>query len=153
MSTVQVGDRAPDFELADHDGQPVSLAALLASGPLVLYFYPQDDTPGCTREACGFRDVHAEFHDAGARVVGVSGDSPETHRRFRERHGLPFSLLADVGGDLRCAFGVPRTLGLLPGRVTYVIDREGIVRHVFNSQLFADRHVREALSTVRHLVG
>ena len=148
-SGVQIGDRAPEFTLPDQDGKPASLADLLAQGPLVLYFYPKDDTPGCTVEACSFRDEHQAFADAGARVVGVSSDDVESHRRFAEKCRIPFRLLSDQRGELRARFGVPRTLGLIDGRVTYVIDSKGIVRHRFDSLLRARKHVEEALRLVR----
>src|SRR6476659_5205996 len=134
METLKVGDRVPSFTLPDQDGKAVSLEELLTSGCLVLYFYPKDDTPGCTVEACSFRDQHQDLLEAGACVVGVSSDDVDSHRRFATKYGIPFRLLADKGGKLRKQFGVPKTLGLLDGRVTYVIDRQGVIRHIFNSQ-------------------
>ena len=148
-SGIQVGDAAPDFDLPDASGRRVRLADFKGKRGVVLYFYPKDDTPGCTKEACSFRDSYEEFRDAGAEVIGVSSDSEASHRSFAEKHRLPFVLVADAGGELRRRYGVPSTLGLLPGRVTYVIDREGIVRHVFNSQLQAAKHVDEALAVLR----
>jgi thioredoxin-dependent peroxiredoxin len=145
---VKVGDRAPDFTLRDATGADVSLAGLRGK-PVVLYFYPKDDTPGCTKEACSFRDAYQDFRDAGAEVIGVSSDSSESHKKFATRYKLPFTLLADRGGKLRKLYGVPSTLGLLPGRVTFVIDAGGVVRHVFNSQLDATRHVSESLDGLR----
>jgi peroxiredoxin Q/BCP len=145
---VKVGERAPDFALPDANGREVRLAGFRGR-PVVLYFYPKDDTPGCTKEACSFRDQYQDFRDAGAEVIGVSSDSSDSHRRFAERHQLPFTLLADQGGKVRKLYGVPATLGLLPGRVTFVIDAEGVVRHAFNSQLAATRHVAEALDVLR----
>jgi peroxiredoxin Q/BCP len=143
-----MGERAPDFALPDANGREVRLADFRGR-PVVLYFYPKDDTPGCTKEACSFRDQYQDFRDAGAEVIGVSSDSSDSHRRFAERHRLPFTLLADQGGKVRKLYGVPATLGLLPGRVTFVIDAEGVVRHAFNSQLAATRHVGEALDALR----
>jgi peroxiredoxin Q/BCP len=148
---LAVGDTVPDFTLKDQNGAAVSLKQLLGSGCLVLYFYPRDDTPGCTTEACAFRDDYDEFARAGATVVGVSSDQVESHRQFATKHALPFRLLSDVGGQLRLRFGVPRSLGILDGRVTYVIDSLGVVRHVFNSQLRTRQHVDEALRLVRSL--
>ncbi len=148
---VAIGDPAPDFTLPDHSGMPVRLRDLLDQGVVVLYFYPRDDTPGCRAEACAFRDSYEVFREAGAEVVGVSADPAAAHARFAARHRLPFILLSDVDGEVRKCYGVPATFGLLPGRVTYVIDRHGIVRHLFSSQLAATRHVREALQTVRAL--
>jgi thioredoxin-dependent peroxiredoxin len=113
--------------------------------------YPRDGTPVCTKEACGFRDHYEAFTQAGAVVIGVSGDSLDRHRAFADRQRLPFLLVSDQDGSLRRAFGVPKTLVVLPGRVTYVIDRKGVVRHVVNAQFPAGRHVAEALEVVRKL--
>jgi thioredoxin-dependent peroxiredoxin len=146
---LHVGDRVPDFTLPDQTGRATSLGELLGGGWLVLYFYPKDDTPGCTAEACLFRDEHQTFAEAGARVVGVSSDDVDSHRRFVEKCRIPFTLLSDRGGALRARFGVPRTLGLLDGRVTYVVDAGGTIRHVFNSQIRARQHVAEALRLIR----
>lgn len=151
MPTLRVGDAVPPFELPDQDGASVRLADLLSHGPLVLYFYPKDDTPGCTAEACAFRDQFASFADVGATVVGVSSDPPASHRAFKEKHRLPFALLSDEGGALRKQLGVPKTLGLLDGRVTFVIGRDGRVAHVFSSQLFAQKHVQESLRVIERL--
>ena len=145
---VDEGHPAPDFTLDSDTGESVTLSSLQGS-PVVLYFYPKDDTPGCTAEACSFRDSYEDFQRAGAEVIGVSSDSESSHGRFASRHRLPFTLLADTRGEVRKRYGVPATLGLLPGRVTFVIDRDGVVRHVFNSQLQATRHVEEALAALR----
>jgi peroxiredoxin Q/BCP len=116
-----------------------------------LYFYPKDETPGCTKEACAFRDSYEVFTDAGAEVIGVSSDSVESHAGFAGHHKLPFTLLSDEGGRVRKSYGVPATLGLLPGRVTYVIGRDGVVRHVLSSQVQIGRHIDSALAVVREL--
>ncbi len=146
---VGVGDVAPDFALPDAAGRTVRLGDYREKKAVGLYFYPKDDTPGCTKEACTFRDQYQDFVDAGAEVIGVSSDSAASHGKFAAKHTLPFVLLSDRGGTVRKQYGVPATLGLLPGRVTFVIDRHGIVRHVFNSQLQATRHVSEALGALR----
>jgi thioredoxin-dependent peroxiredoxin len=151
MASIRVGDRAPDFALPSQSGEQVSLADYRGSKAVVLFFYPKDGTAVCTKEACSFRDAYEDFVQAGAAVIGVSSDSVESHQAFAGGHRLPFVLLADADGVLRKSFGVPRTLGLLPGRVTYVIDKEGVVRHIFSSPLSADRHVAEALAVVRQL--
>ncbi|HKA28314.1 MAG TPA: peroxiredoxin [Candidatus Binatia bacterium] len=150
-SSVRVGDEAPDFVLPDRTGKMVRLSEFRGRKAVVLYFYPKDDTPGCTKESCAFRDSYQDFQDAGAEVIGVSSDSAESHGRFAAKHRLPFTLLADQGGQVRKRYGVPATLGLLPGRVTFVIDRAGIVRHVFNSQFQATQHVSEAIEALRAL--
>ncbi|MEZ4407911.1 MAG: peroxiredoxin [Polyangiales bacterium] len=148
---LAVGERAPDFTLNDQHGEPVTLSSFAGQKCVVLYFYPKDDTPGCTAESCSFRDHYAEFTDAGAEVIGVSSDSEASHKAFAEKHRLPFTLVSDAGGALRKRYGVPSTLGLLPGRVTFVIDKEGVVRHVFNSQMEATRHIGEALAVLKRL--
>jgi thioredoxin-dependent peroxiredoxin len=148
---VKTGDKAPDFTLPSQAGEPVRLSDRLGERVVVLYFYPKDETPGCTAEACAFRDSYEVFTDAGAEVIGVSSDSVERHAAFSGHHELPFTLLSDQDGQVRKSYGVPATLGLLPGRVTYVIDRAGVVRHVVNSQLHIGRHIDSALSVVKEL--
>jgi thioredoxin-dependent peroxiredoxin len=148
---VDVGDVVPDFTLPSQSGEQVRLGDVLQRGPVVLYFYPKDDTSGCTAEACGFRDGYEVFREAGAEVIGVSSDSVASHGRFASKHRLPFTLLADQGGKLRKRFGVRPTLGILPGRVTYVIDQRGVVRHVFSSQTGIRRHIDEALAALREI--
>jgi len=150
-SSIRVGDEAPDFVLPDRTGKMVRLSEFRGQKAVVLYFYPKDDTPGCTKESCAFRDGYQDFQEAGAEVIGVSSDSAESHGKFAAKHRLPFTLLADQGGQVRKRYGVPATLGLLPGRVTFVIDRSGVVRHVFNSQFQATQHVSEALEALRRL--
>ena len=163
--TLRIGHAAPEFEKTTQKGETITLAKLRgvegegtggskAKGnrAVVLYFYPKDETPGCTAEACSFRDAYEDFVDAGAVVVGVSADSLASHEQFAAHHRLPFELISDEDGALRRAYNVPTSmLGLLPGRVTYVIDRDGKVQHVFNSQLQAKRHVEEALEVVRRI--
>src|SRR5579862_9375820 len=150
---LQVGDKAPDFTLASQSGAQVRLYDRLESGVVVLFFYPKDETPGCTAEACAFRDRYDAFADAGAEVVGVSSDTVASHDKFARKHGLPMTLVSDPDGRVRAAYGVKSTLGLLPGRATFVIDRDGIVRHVFVSQLRVEQHVRRALDMVRELAA
>jgi peroxiredoxin Q/BCP len=153
VASIQIGDKAPDFTLPTQTGQTVSLAQFRDKQAVVLFFYPKDGTMICTREACSFRDAYEDFVQAGAAVIGVSSDSVESHQGFASDHRLPFALLSDPAGSLRKAYGVPTTLGLFPGRVTYVIDKQGSVRHIFNSQFAADRHVTEALTMVRRLAN
>jgi peroxiredoxin Q/BCP len=146
-----MSDLAPSVSFTRADGSDVSLSALLGKKTVVLYFYPKDNTPGCTAEACSFRDQYEDFKSAGAEVVGVSSDDATSHEAFKQKHALPFVLLSDPGGAGAKAFGVKKTLGVLPGRVTFVIDRQGVIRHRFESQLFARKHVAEALEVVRAL--
>jgi peroxiredoxin Q/BCP len=149
--TLSVGDKAPDFTLPSETGEPLTLSRHYAERTVVLYFYPKDDTPGCTVEACTFRDQYEDFVTAGAEVVGVSSDSSTSHQAFVSKHKLPMKLVADEGGRVRALYGVRATLGLFPGRATFVIDRQGIIRHTFVSQLRFSRHVEEALEAVRQL--
>jgi thioredoxin-dependent peroxiredoxin len=146
---VKVGSVAPGFTLPSQAGEMVSLEDFFGRKPVVLFFYPKDDSPGCTREVCAFRDNFEEFRNIDAEVIGISSDSVESHRNFAAKHDLSFPLLSDEGGNIRRLYGVPKTFGLFPGRVTYVIDREGVVRHVFTSQLSVEKHVQEALAALR----
>jgi peroxiredoxin Q/BCP len=145
---LKVGDVAPDFELPSSTGETVKLSDLRGNWA-VVYFYPADDTPGCTKEACSFRDSFEDFTDVGATVVGISSDSIDSHKAFAAKHNLPFTLLSDEGGKTRDSWGVGKSLGLLPGRVTYVIDPAGVVRTKFSSQLRFAKHKDEALATIR----
>jgi thioredoxin-dependent peroxiredoxin len=149
--SIRAGDKAPDFTLPSQSGEQVRLYDRLGERVVVLYFYPRDDTRGCTAEACGFRDSFEAFTDAGAEVIGVSSDSVDKHAAFAGKHELPFTLLSDKGGQVRKLYGVPATLGLLPGRVTYVIDRDGTIRHSFNSMTNIGQHISDALRIVREL--
>ena len=151
MTKIQIGDPAPEFTWTAPTGEQSRLSDFRHERVVVLFFYPKDGSPICTKEACAFRDAYDQFAEAGAVVVGVSGDSAESHGNFASRHSLPFYLVSDADGSLRQAFGVPKSLGLLPGRVTYVIDQQGVVRLIFNSQLTAGRHVSEALRVVQEL--
>jgi peroxiredoxin Q/BCP len=147
---VKVGDRAPDFTLpTQKTGEYFHLYDMIGKSAIVLYFYPKDDTPGCTAEACSFRDSYEAFQEAGAEVIGISSDSEKSHQRFANKYNLPFILLSDLGGVVRKFYGVPATFGLLPGRVTYVIDKEGIVRHIFSSQFAPEQHIVEAIRALQ----
>jgi peroxiredoxin Q/BCP len=146
MAKLSVGDAAPEFEAWSPEG-PVRLADHRGKW-VVLYFYPADNTPGCTAEACSFRDAYEDFTDAGAEVIGVSSDSLASHEKFAAKHHLPFSLVADEDGELRSLYGVSKSMGLFPGRVTYVIDPEGVVRDVFSSQLRFNEHQNRALRII-----
>ncbi len=145
--TALEGSPAPDFTLQDQNGTSITLSSLRGQWAIV-YFYPKDDTPGCTAESCSFRDSFEAFTDVGARVVGISSDSVDSHRAFAEKYNLPFMLLSDTGGAVRKQWGVGRTLGLIPGRVTYVIDPEGVVRKRFSSQFSPKKHIDEALAVI-----
>jgi len=148
---LKVGDAAPDFALPSQTGEIVNLKGLLGSKEVVLYFYPKDNTQGCTAEACGFRDSYQVFKERGAEVVGVSSDSIDSHKDFASKNSLPFILLSDEDGKVRKLYDASSTLGLLPGRVTYIIDRRGKIRHIFSSQLNPKKHVDEALETLEKI--
>lgn len=146
-----VGKSAPDFTLSAHTGASITLSDYRGKQCVVVYFYPKDNTSGCTAESCAFRDSYQDFQDAGAEVLGISSDSLESHQGFATSHHLPFPLLSDPGGKVRKAYGVPATFGLIPGRVTYVIDKQGIIRHIFNAQFNPQAHIREALRVLENL--
>ncbi|MBY8878105.1 peroxiredoxin [Actinacidiphila acidipaludis] len=150
--SLQVGETAPDFTLPDQSGAPVTLSEKLADRVVVLYFYPKDNTRGCTAEACSFRDNYECFSDAGAEVIGISSDSVESHEKFAGRHELPFILLSDKDRAVRKQYGAT-TLGVVPGRITFVIDRDGVIRHTFSSMANIGPHVEEALRVVRELTA
>jgi len=148
---LAVGDQAPNFRLPTSNGSYIALQDFLGKRNIVLYFYPKDFTRGCTAEACGFRDSYESFTDLGAEVIGISSDSQTSHRDFAQQHHLPFVLLSDPDGSARKAYGVKKTLGLFAGRVSFVIDKKGIIRHIFSSQARATAHVGEALNVLKSL--
>jgi len=148
---VVVGDTAPEFRLPRSDETYVTLGDLLGKKNLAVYFYPKDFTSGCTAEACSFRDSYESFKELGAEVIGISDDSQSSHRDFAQHHKLPFILLSDSDGSVRKAYGVKKTLGLFAGRVSFVIDKKGIIRHTFSSQARPTAHVGEALSVLKSL--
>ena len=148
---VAAGSLAPNFTLPSQSGKMVSLRDFFGKKPVILFFYPKDDTPGCNKQACAFRDGYKEFGKLDAEVIGISSDSVESHKRFAEMHSLPFPLLSDEGGKVRKLYGVPSTFGLFPGRVTYVVNAEGTVGRVFASQLGVERHVEEAREALHML--
>jgi peroxiredoxin Q/BCP len=148
---LNIGDTAPDFMLSDASGQQYDFARATGANGLVVFFYPKDGTPLCVREACAFRDSLGEFHAHGFNVVGVSSDPPDSHSRFAQENGLAYPLLSDTRGLMRKRWGVPSTMGVLPGRVTYVLDRDARVLAVFSSQLEPGQHVEEALNAIKKL--
>ena len=149
---VEVGSSIPSFSLFTQNGELFDIQSVLGKKKLVIYFYPKDDTPGCTAEACAFRDQFEDFEQAGAMVIGISGQSVESHKSFALKHRLNFTLLSDTGNKVRKLFGVPTSfLGLLPGRVTYVVGLDGKVVYVFNSQLNAQAHVEKSVEILKQL--
>ncbi|RMG54743.1 MAG: peroxiredoxin [Bacteroidetes bacterium] len=152
MASLKIGDQAPDFTLENQDGEPVRLSDFHGKRHVVLYFYPKDETPGCTAEACGFRDQYEVFQQAGAEVIGVSADSVASHKAFASNRRLPFQLLSDPDKATAKAYGVASSmLGLLPGRETFVIDQQGIIRHRFASQFRIQSHIDDALKILQDL--
>ena len=149
--SLEVGTRAPDFRLPALRGGEVALSDFLGKKNVVLFFYPKDETLGCTVEACSFRDAYEDFREAGAEVIGISSDSIESHRSFAEHHHLPMQLLAGVGGKVRAAYGIKQSLGLFDGRETFIIDKGGVIRHVFRSQVRVKQHVHESLAVLAGL--
>jgi peroxiredoxin Q/BCP len=149
---LKPGEKAPDFTLPDQDGKSVRLSNLLTEGPVLLYFYPADFTPGCTKEACDIRDMHDDISDVGIRVVGISPQDEDSHTRFRQKHRLPFTLLADTDKSVVRAFGADGPLGIGVRRATFLIDSEGIVQDVVVADVRVGRHtdfIRDAVARHR----
>lgn len=152
-SPLKDGEQAPDFTLPDQNGDEVTLSELLADGPVIVFFYPKAFTPVCTAEVCGFRDAFEEFADAGARIVGISADPVEQQKSFAEKHAVSFPLLSDVKTEVYGAFGLRASskAQLMNDRVTFVIDRDGRVRHHASGMLASEPHVKESLEVLRRL--
>ena len=149
---LKIGNTLPAFSLPGENGQIFDIRSLLGKKALVIYFYPKDDSAGCTKQACAFRDHYLDFKDAGAEVIGISSDTENSHGSFAQKHKLPFILLSDIGGNIRKLFGVPASMfGLIHGRVTYIIDKKGILRFIFNSQLRIEKHISEALRILKEI--
>ena len=147
-----MGDRAPNFTGKDQNGNDFSLSELIGKKNIVLYFYPKDFTRGCTIETRSFASAYNALKSLGAEVIGVSSDDVETHKRFASTCGAEFPLISDRDGSIRRLYDVKPTLGLIPGRVTYIIDKEGRIAHVFSSQLKPSKHAEEAVRVLRELV-
>ncbi len=147
---LKKGDVVSNFKAKTQSGEPFELSNYIGK-PLVIYFYPKDNTPGCTTQACSFRDQYQDFQDLGAEVIGISGDSEASHDKFAQKHKLPFILLSDSNKKIRNLFGVPtHFFGLMPGRVTYIIDREGKIVSVFDS-IKANVHIEHALKMIKEM--
>ena len=150
---LQTGDKIPEFSAKDNNGNDFESSSIVGKKPVVFYFYPKDNTPGCTAQACSFRDQYEDFKDLGAEVVGISSDSIASHEKFVQQYQLPFILLSDNDKKIRKLFGVkPDLLGLIPGRVTYVVDKNGIIQFVFDS-MNATNHIPKALETIKKMVS
>jgi peroxiredoxin Q/BCP len=148
---IKIGDKAPNFTLLSQTGEKVILSDLIGKKNIVLYFYPKDKSRGCTSQACEFRDKYEVFTDLGAEVIGISSDDTKSHESFADEYNLPFILLSDEKDKVRKLFGVKSTLGVISGRVTFVIDKKGIVRHIFSSQFQPKKHIKEALEALKKL--
>lgn len=147
--SLKVGDSVPYFELKDQKGELFKSDTVIGQRPSVVYFYPKDETPGCTAEACSFRDNYEDFKDLGAEVIGISSDSIGSHKRFAQRHRLPFILLADTQKKVQRLFQLPKILfGLYTKRITFVIDAAGKVVYVHDS-LLATSHIKKALKALK----
>ena len=142
---LKPGQPAPDFELPDQNGDPIRLSQFRGQSAVVIFFYPKDDTTGCTKEACGFRDRFETFRSKGVRILGISSDSTASHQQFAAKFALPYSLLSDEKGRVRKLYGVRSTFGVIPGRASFVVDRDGVLRNIFSSLFRPERHVEEAL--------
>lgn len=152
MKKIVVGSQVPKFELLDQNGNLFNIDSVLGKKNLVIYFYPKDDTPGCTAQACSFRDQFEVFSDADAMIIGISGQSVDSHLDFAKKYKLNFTLLSDKDNVIRKKFGVPSSfLGTVPGRVTYIVNKEGEVVYVFDSQRNATKHVDESLRIIKDL--
>jgi peroxiredoxin Q/BCP len=148
---TEIGNRAPDFTLRDQNDKPVRLAELLGKGPIVLFFYPKANSPVCTTEACAFRDAYTAFSQYGATVIGISDDPPAVQRQFAQRYRLPYILLSDERGKVHKLYDARTAFGLLNNRVTFILDRDGIIRHRFADMLNGTKHVQEALEILKQL--
>ena len=151
VNNLKTGDKAPEFALQDQNGKLVSLNDFIGKTKLVVYFYPKDESYGCTKEACSFRDNYEDFKEAGAEVIGISADDEDSHKGFAANHKLPFILLADKDKKVAGLYGVRKTLGILPGRVTFIIDKQGVIRGIYSSQVNYQKHVEEALEVLRKI--
>ncbi len=152
MSRLAVGSDAPDFEVFSHEGSEVCLSELLQTGPVVLFFYPKDFTTGCTSQACSFRDAHDDFSNLGTTIVGISSDSNESHQKFARKYDLPFYLVSDEKKILHKKYQVGKSWGILPERVTFVIDTDRTIKNIFDSAVYVNKHSKNALQKVRHLM-
>lgn len=148
---MAIGEKAPLFSLPNNAGEIINLEDYLGKKILVIYFYPKNETAGCTAEACSFRDRYELFTQANAEVIGISSDSLESHTNFSSKYKLPFTLLSDRDNKVRKLYGVKATFGIIPGRATYIIDKKGIIQHIFVSQFNPKKHVDMALKIIEEI--
>jgi len=149
---IKIGDKCPYFSLLDQNGEMVAIKEIIGEKNIVIYFYPKDNTWGCTKQACSFRDSFQDFIDLGCEVIGISTDSVDSHKMFSTKYNLNFKILSDVDDEVREKFGVPKSLfGIIKGRVTYIIDKKGNVVWKFNSQLNAEGHISKSIEVLKEL--
>ena len=149
MVKLKIGDKAPDFSLQSTTGEKFLLSQFLGVKNVVIFFYPMDESPVCSREAEAFKEKYEAFKKLGAEVIGISSQSSESHKAFANHHNLPYILLSDAEGAVRKLYGVSSTLGVVPGRVTFVIDKEGVIKYLYSSQLQTARHAEEAVRALQ----
>lgn len=149
MARLEIGNRAPDFTLPSSNGEKISLSQFLGKKKVVIFFYPMDESPVCSREAEAFKNKYKAFKELDAEVLGISSQSVESHKSFIKHHNLPYFLLSDLDNDVRKLYGVSSTLGIVPKRVTFVIDKEGNINYIFSSQLQPAKHAEQALLALK----
>ena len=151
---LQIGDNCPIFSLENQEGKTINMTDFIGQKILVIYFYPKDDTPGCTKEACSFRDAMQDLNNLDCEVFGISADSVASHKKFADQFRLTFHLLSDIGNTVRKSFKVPANLfGLIPGRVTYIVNKEGKIVHIINNQMNPDKHIEETIKTITSIAA
>ena len=150
--SISIGDSCPHFSLQNQNGETINIKDYIGSKNVIIYFYPKDNTAGCTKEACSFRDAMQDLNNLDCEVFGISADSVASHKAFANQFRLTFNLLSDVGNSVRKSFKVPANLfGLIPGRVTYIVNKEGKVIHIINSQMNPDKHIKETIEIISSL--
>jgi len=150
QNNIQVGDKIPVFSLKDQNGEVFDSSNYIGNTTMVIYFYPKDDTPGCTKEACKFRDSYEEFTDRNVKVIGISADDTQSHKDFAAKYNLPFTLLSDPDNKVRKLFGVKSNMfGMIPGRVTYIVNNKGIVQFMYDNMFNAEKHIDKALEALK----
>ena len=148
--SISIGDLCPTVSLKNQEGQTINIQDYIGSKNVIIYFYPKDNTAGCTKEACSFRDAMQDLNNLDCEVFGISADSVESHKQFANQFRLTFNFLSDVDNSVRKLFKVPANLfGLIPGRVTYIVNKEGKVVHIINSQMNPDKHIKETIEIVK----
>jgi peroxiredoxin Q/BCP len=149
LAGLEIGDRAPDFTLPSSTGEKTSLSQFLGKKKVVIFFYPMDESPVCSREAEAFKNKYENFKELGAEVLGISSQSLESHKSFIKHHNLPYFLLSDLDNSVRRLYGVSSMLGIVPRRVTFVIDKQGIIKYTYSSQLQPAKHAEQALLALK----